>query len=548
MNSISDSELVRLFDQEISEIYDRAKRLYKTAPIHTLILLRAIATNIAYSLLEEFQDAIIEADLYGLLVALERKRIVNQEIVHYLHQIRKSGNRAAHPEEFSDDEQDLVSQARTVLLTLCDTLGLIRTSVHGVAPVEYYFEEPTEMALQEASYRAIFNNDPQAKFEVAISLIEGNQLRIKHELATMGHSNIDENDHLKNAIFLLESSSNIRHLDSRFTLGLVYQQGLGCKSDIVKAIDHMYFCASQGNVMAKAYFGFFVMNMSDADINDKQCALEFLEEAAKMCNPLAQNVLSEVYSAGELVEKNQARSIELLTEAANCGFPESQYRLAEIYRQSGELDKYWELIEKAINNNHVLALLSAGRALASNESHHQALEYYTRYLDLNDDAIAKFEYGILRLKIAGGDTTELKKGIWDLVLSYRNPKCPLGVRKKIEAETTKYLKIFDKLINFPSLNEKEQNDLIVFYMQFKANGSPHESMENMYELISQEGSKIIDAKSPYRVDSVKSNFYLPKSYKAKASQTRTPLGKVKVGRNEPCKCGSGRKYKQCCGK
>ncbi|QYK07071.1 SEL1-like repeat protein [Shewanella zhangzhouensis] len=404
------------------------------------------------------------------------------------------------------------------------------------------------MALQEASYRAIFNNDPQAKFEVAISLIEGNQLRIKHELATMGHSNIDENDHLKNAIFLLESSSNIRHLDSRFTLGLVYQQGLGCKSDIVKAIDHMYFCASQGNVMAKAYFGFFVMNMSDADINDKQCALEFLEEAAKMCNPLAQNVLSEVYSAGELVEKNQARSIELLTEAANCGFPESQYRLAEIYRQSGELDKYWELIEKAINNNHVLALLSAGRALASNESHHQALEYYTRYLDLNDDAIAKFEYGILRLKIAGGDTTELKKGIWDLVLSYRNPKCPLGVRKKIEAETTKYLKIFDKLINFPSLNEKEQNDLIVFYMQFKANGSPHESMENMYELISQEGSKIIDAKSPYRVDSVKSNFYLPKSYKAKASQTRTPLGKVKVGRNEPCKCGSGRKYKQCCGK
>ncbi len=303
MNSISDSELVRLFDQEISEIYDRAKRLYKLAPIQTLILLRAIATNIAYSLLEEFQEAIIEVDLYGLLVALERKRIVNQEIVRYLHQIRTSGNRAAHPEEFSDDEQDLVSQANSVLLTLCDTLGLIRTSVHGVAPVEYYFEEPTEMALQEASYRAIFNNDPQAKFEVAISLIEGNQLRIKHELATMGHSNTDENDHLKNAIFLLESSSNIRHLDSRFTLGLVYQQGLGCKSDIVKAIDHMYFCASQGNVMAKAYFGFFVINMSDADINDKQCALEFLEEAAKMRNPLAQNVLSEVYSAGELVEK-----------------------------------------------------------------------------------------------------------------------------------------------------------------------------------------------------------------------------------------------------
>ena len=27
-----------------------------------------------------------------------------------------------------------------------------------------------------------------------------------------------------------------------------------------------------------------------------------------------------------------------------------------------------------------------------------------------------------------------------------------------------------------------------------------------------------------------------------------PIKKKKVGRNEPCPCGSGKKYKQCCGK
>ena len=27
-----------------------------------------------------------------------------------------------------------------------------------------------------------------------------------------------------------------------------------------------------------------------------------------------------------------------------------------------------------------------------------------------------------------------------------------------------------------------------------------------------------------------------------------PIKKTKVGRNDPCPCGSGRKYKQCCGK
>ena len=28
----------------------------------------------------------------------------------------------------------------------------------------------------------------------------------------------------------------------------------------------------------------------------------------------------------------------------------------------------------------------------------------------------------------------------------------------------------------------------------------------------------------------------------------TPKRVAKIGRNEPCPCGSGKKYKQCCGK
>ena len=32
------------------------------------------------------------------------------------------------------------------------------------------------------------------------------------------------------------------------------------------------------------------------------------------------------------------------------------------------------------------------------------------------------------------------------------------------------------------------------------------------------------------------------------TSTRTPRKVKKVGRNDPCPCGSGRKYKQCCGK
>ena len=32
------------------------------------------------------------------------------------------------------------------------------------------------------------------------------------------------------------------------------------------------------------------------------------------------------------------------------------------------------------------------------------------------------------------------------------------------------------------------------------------------------------------------------------SRTKTVIKEKKIGRNEPCPCGSGKKYKQCCGK
>ena len=39
------------------------------------------------------------------------------------------------------------------------------------------------------------------------------------------------------------------------------------------------------------------------------------------------------------------------------------------------------------------------------------------------------------------------------------------------------------------------------------------------------------------------------SREGEAKPKRQPIrAKVAVGRNEPCPCGSGKKYKQCCGK
>lgn len=34
----------------------------------------------------------------------------------------------------------------------------------------------------------------------------------------------------------------------------------------------------------------------------------------------------------------------------------------------------------------------------------------------------------------------------------------------------------------------------------------------------------------------------------KVENTKTIVNEIKIGRNDPCSCGSGKKYKNCCGK
>lgn len=45
-------------------------------------------------------------------------------------------------------------------------------------------------------------------------------------------------------------------------------------------------------------------------------------------------------------------------------------------------------------------------------------------------------------------------------------------------------------------------------------------------------------------------FRMPSSKRTDyVDESKTPFkGEVKPGRNSPCPCGSGKKYKQCCGK
>jgi preprotein translocase subunit SecA len=56
---------------------------------------------------------------------------------------------------------------------------------------------------------------------------------------------------------------------------------------------------------------------------------------------------------------------------------------------------------------------------------------------------------------------------------------------------------------------------------------------------------LINHLNNYLVDFI---FKIDKEIKLEKKEKTVILGEDKVGRNDPCPCGSGKKYKHCCGK
>lgn len=70
----------------------------------------------------------------------------------------------------------------------------------------------------------------------------------------------------------------------------------------------------------------------------------------------------------------------------------------------------------------------------------------------------------------------------------------------------------------------------------------HEKAEDIIEFCDDHGWKIIAAVEPDQPEDLSDYHQLIASHKPHG----TKLSRQKIGRNEPCPCGSGKKYKKCC--
>ena len=93
---------------------------------------------------------------------------------------------------------------------------------------------------------------------------------------------------------------------------------------------------------------------------------------------------------------------------------------------------------------------------------------------------------------------------------------------------------------FEEMNEAIQNDAVKFIMRAKFTPeSDFEAKEVAKNVSEGKGKEVTPSSASTPIEGT-----------AASNETRQPVKREagKVGRNDPCPCGSGKKYKDCCGK
>lgn len=128
---LSDIEYIRMYNDAIGAQYEEAKNLYLVAPIQTLVDLRAIISDICINIAEEQEIDIGNADLFDSIKKLKSSRILHSEIISLLHEIRISGNKAAHQEAFKLTKEQYAPLVLKTLNQFCELIQSIKLTLLG---------------------------------------------------------------------------------------------------------------------------------------------------------------------------------------------------------------------------------------------------------------------------------------------------------------------------------------------------------------------------------------------------------------------------------
>ena len=572
---------------EFARLHASARRMLWVAPAQTLIDLRACGVVLVHRILDGC-DHDPRADLGGLLEhPMLRRRVPLAQWVH-LDWLRRKGNIAAHPEEQKADAAALDRFAREGLeyahglaVWFCGTrLGVVADALPA-------FELPPEVTLDRVCGDAIVRDEREAVYFLGTHY-KRLAAEARAEKADDRYSGLvnPSYPHEVDAVYWFTRASR-RHLHAgaMYELGLAKLHGHGCKQDIDEALALIDSAAHYDHADAQHRYAVYLLEGHVEGLRDiprdYEAARALLEQAARHDHPGAFNCLMKIYSEGLGVPPDPARALELARRSADAGYPLAQLNLATMYlneripeRRPGEAV---ELLRAAAAAEipYALTMLHAlhrhGARVERDDV--RAFEYLERAAALADPQ-ARI---LLACACRDGDhvAADLHRAIHLLLSVQRTPRLTEGQQQRAGHElgvalallraviTKRMVRSVKGQLDFTEAGQM-QEDFLLLYQNVTA---MVEDPGNPWAALADRGLAGVKLLHDAIVWLRATPDRLPPELRAELLRVlpgldleqfrrppppppaRAPMVRTtpKVGRNDPCTCGSGRKYKRCCG-
>jgi TPR repeat protein len=355
MDIIDDVTFVNEIDIDVGKLYSEAKKaLSLDVPQHTLTLGRSISNMICEKVARHKDVNFPNDNLAENISILVKMQIINPSIKDMFHQLRKSGNKGAHPEQYNQSHKDFVNEAEQALELCCELISDYKLQFFGGSIPKYQYKkvgiDSKDKELKELAYRAVIQGEEKSLYEMGMYLKKKYDCSKEETTATqlgfmreqfMSYLNLSAIQHYPPALY----ENGLAHL-SQATGDYKKKRALG--------LGDIQYAAELGHIEALALFGkleYFGNTELDLAV-DKDSAVSNLSIAANHDHPEALTILADHYIA----KKDYKKARSMLATAVEAGYPLAKIRLAEAYLQNQSLCKDPDEVEewlRAIDGNKI---------------------------------------------------------------------------------------------------------------------------------------------------------------------------------------------------
>jgi uncharacterized protein len=525
---MNDLEFAELVSARIASLYGVAKRSQYQFPAHALIQTRALA-SVCCDMLYPY-DSDWKLGLEGKINVLVKSHLINPDIQELLHKLRRWGNSAAHPEESLRSEAQLQAIARQALVDVMALIEVVfRQKNHGARVPDYLIVDESPDELSAVCYRALFESRPTDQYRAAMLLLK----QSTSNSAMTGR-----------ALDLLRYASDAGYTPARYQYGLALSEGKNGKENVGRGVHLIAMACQDGDIDALAWCGrSALLGLHDEPV-DHDRARDYLERAAAEDHPLALVLLSTIYREGLGVAANVKTAFDLTLRAAEAGYPIGQY-------QAGQALYHGEGV--AANEAAALTWLQ----LASDAGLHIAQRAvgvlirngslpggFSKAEELLQRAMPKVNQA--HLDLAGLYMSREEPGKWIEALALVQRAFENAVGDKDEATADQALQMAPALIDRlmasrAGMSAAELESLALTRLLFDEQGRPCPNRETRMR------DFVANVISLSRIQNNSAKEETSALRPAEVATVKQRIANEKVGRNEPCSCGSGKKYKACCG-